>query len=73
MYNNVLRSDERSPPDMFCRYSEADLQSGVSIMRVESCKNRALQHGSCENIIFNNPILNNFLSRGRLYKKGDYV
>ncbi len=29
------------PPDALCRYSEADLQSGVSIMRVES---REIEH-----------------------------
>jgi hypothetical protein len=73
MYNNALRSDERSPSDRFCRYSEADLQSEVSIMHVESRKNRALQRGSCRNIIFNNPILKKKNSRGRLYEKGDYV
>jgi hypothetical protein len=28
----------KKPPDKFCRYSEADLQSGVSIMLVESHK-----------------------------------
>jgi hypothetical protein len=28
----------REAPDKFCRYSEADLQSGVSIMLVESRK-----------------------------------
>jgi hypothetical protein len=41
-------------------------------MHVESRKNGALQCGSCGNIIFNIPILNISLSRGRLYKKGDF-
>ena len=31
----------KKPPDKFCRYSEADLESGVSIMLVES---REIEH-----------------------------
>ncbi len=52
-----MNAGVEKPPDKFFRYSEADLQSGVSINTPLVPQIRSIQYGSYGNIILNNLIL----------------